>query len=182
MRIISLFLIQRPISSSTSTQAISPLFVRWRQQFVINKCIITRRWKRTPPPTTTTITHTHTQKKEGVCVCFSSGVHKDVELLRLGDRADGWVGGDLSSPSKSTTYWSVWLTDRRTTAAHMTLPSSLSYFTAAVGHQILSASIVKLVVLLMGGGGGGNENIKAILKKSECEKRWFLKQPLCRAT
>lgn len=54
----------------------------------------------------------------------------------------------------------------------MTLPSSLSYFTAAVGHQILSASIVKLVVLLMGGGGGGgNENIKAILKNSECEKR-----------
>lgn len=49
----------------------------------------------------------------------------------------------------------------------MTLPSSLSYFTAAVGHQILSASIVKLVVLLMGGGGGGgNENIKAILKNS----------------
>lgn len=57
----------------------------------------------------------------------------------------------------------------------MALPSSLSYFTAAVGHQILSVSIVKLVVLLMGGGGGvwggGNENIKAILKNSECEKR-----------
>lgn len=154
MRIISLFLIQRPISSSTSTQAISPLFVRWRQQFVINKCIITRRWKRTPPPPPPPPSHTH--KRRRVCVCFSSGVHKDVELLRLGDRADGWVGGgDLSSPCKSTTYWSVWLTDRRTTAAHMTLPSSLSYFTAAVGHQILSASIVKLVVLLMGGGGGG---------------------------
>lgn len=140
--------------------------------------------EKTPPPTTT-------HKKEGggarACVCFGSGVHKDVELLRLGDRADGG-GGDLSSPCKSTTYWSVWLTDRQTD--HCSTHDTAKQFKLL--HCSCRASNTVCLHCKISGfahgrrarrrGWGGNENIKAILKNSECEKRWFLKQPLCRAT
>lgn len=46
-------------------------------------------------------------------MCFSSGVHKDIELLRLGDRADGWVGGGFKQPMQEH-HLLIRVTDRQT--------------------------------------------------------------------